>query len=137
MTESLNMVIEKKVDGRRLLFHWLVLIAYMGFIFFLSTLQSTKELPDFEFSDKLYHIVEYGILSILLFRAMSVSFSKKTLMALFFYTFLISIAYGVTDEVHQYFVPHRFSTVSDVIADGVGSIVGLYLYNKLWIKRKI
>lgn len=36
--------------------------------------------------------------------------------------------YGITDEIHQLFVPGRSGQVKDVIIDGAGSIVGILVY---------
>ncbi len=40
---------------------------------------------------------------------------------------LICALYGVTDEIHQYFIPSRSSDIFDVLADSLGSIVGISL----------
>lgn len=37
---------------------------------------------------------------------------------------VIATLFGVTDEIHQYFVPGRFADVFDVLADGVGALIG-------------
>ncbi len=39
-----------------------------------------------------------------------------------------STAYGISDEIHQYFVPYRTADVMDVLADMVGSVHGLLAY---------
>ena len=36
-----------------------------------------------------------------------------------------STAYGISDEIHQYFVPCRTADVMDALADMVGSSVGV------------
>ncbi len=36
--------------------------------------------------------------------------------------------YGVSDEIHQSFVPFREASIADVIADILGSVCGVYLY---------
>lgn len=37
---------------------------------------------------------------------------------------LLALAFGVSDEIHQSFVPDRASEVLDVVADGLGALVG-------------
>jgi VanZ family protein len=39
--------------------------------------------------------------------------------------------YGVTDELHQAFVPGRFPDVGDAVADGLGALAGA-----LWMRRR-
>jgi len=49
---------------------------------------------------------------------------------------LVGILYGLFDEVHQYFVPGRFASITDWIADITGIIVMIYIFrlfhNKLY-----
>jgi VanZ family protein len=40
----------------------------------------------------------------------------------------VSTAYGISDEIHQYFVPCRTADVMDALADMVGSCIGVMLY---------
>ena len=42
----------------------------------------------------------------------------------------IGIAYAVTDEVHQAFVPGRHGAVLDVLVDAVGVLVGVYVLGR-------
>jgi len=39
--------------------------------------------------------------------------------------FLVAVAYAVSDEFHQAFVPGRGSAVSDVVIDSAGAALGL------------
>ena len=45
---------------------------------------------------------------------------------------LLTIAYGVTDEIHQIFVPRRSSDWHDVVADGIGGVIGAILARRLF-----
>jgi len=49
---------------------------------------------------------------------------------LFFTAASLSILYGISDEIHQYFVPFRYSSVMDVVADGLGASLGISIYIK-------
>jgi len=44
---------------------------------------------------------------------------------------LLSSLYGISDEIHQHFVPSRNADVMDVMADILGSILGVYLYKSI------
>ncbi len=39
-----------------------------------------------------------------------------------------SALYGVTDEIHQYFVPTRWCTFPDVVTDIAGGITGVLIF---------
>ena len=41
----------------------------------------------------------------------------------FRYGLLLAACYGISDELHQYFVPGRHCTGSDVLADTVGALL--------------
>lgn len=58
------------------------------------------------------------------------------------YVTLIVAAYGVVDEIHQYFVPGRYASVLDWVADlaggmlgGISGFVGAWLLRWLQAKR--
>ena len=51
---------------------------------------------------------------------------------------LSTIAYGTLDELHQFFIPGRVSSIGDVIWDSVGILFAALIYLILieWRKRK-
>ncbi|UTY25155.1 hypothetical protein E4N78_07050 [Treponema denticola] len=52
----------------------------------------------------------------------------------------ITVLYGLSDEIHQYFVPNRSSSVYDLLADALGAFLAvglrLLLINNFYLKRK-
>lgn len=46
---------------------------------------------------------------------------------------LASTLYGISDELHQYYVPYRNADLMDVLADMFGSVCGVYFFNYLQI----
>ena len=44
---------------------------------------------------------------------------------------LTGVAYAVTDELHQHFVPGRHGAAYDVAIDAVGVVIGVYLIPRL------
>lgn len=51
---------------------------------------------------------------------------------------IICVIYGLTDEIHQIFVPGRAFQVSDLVMDSVGSIIGIgfvYFFNNVFALR--
>jgi VanZ family protein len=77
---------------------------------------------------KAAHATEYALLAVLLWRGLALpggwpgwGWNRRTLGE----AFLVAVAYAVTDEFHQAFVPGRGSQVSDVVIDGSGAALGL------------
>ena len=74
---------------------------------------------------KTAHFTLYMILGILSFIAISNHTSKRSLNALF--AFVLSAAYAVSDEVHQYFTAGRSCEIRDMLIDSSGAIVGILI----------
>ena len=94
----------------------------MGVIWALSAQSRPIDLPDVPFRDKLAHGLEYGILAVLNLWALRRSRSQGALRSVAIAVALTS-AWGYLDELHQAFVPGRFSDVYDWVADTCGAIV--------------
>lgn len=83
--------------------------------------------------DKLYHFIEYGVLSFLLLRAFMNSPRRLLSSEAVFFTVLATAAFGLTDEIHQAFVPGRFSSIVDWVFDALGAVAGVFAL-RLWLK---
>ncbi|HLF87181.1 MAG TPA: VanZ family protein [Nitrospiria bacterium] len=99
---------------------WIVVILYAALIFYLSSGPITADVPG---SDKMYHMIEYGIFSLLLYNALSSSFKKERPWKIVLLAIILTILYGISDEFHQLFVPSRSSDPYDVVADASGAII--------------
>jgi VanZ family protein len=104
-------------------------------IFIQSSKPSFQQLPDIQYFDKLLHFVCYAILGILFFRAFQTRRLRQSRKLLILFSILCATLYGISDEIHQYFVPLREASFSDVIANTLGSVFGVYFYS-LWMTRK-
>ena len=93
----------------------------MGVIWALSAQSKPFELPDVPVRDKLAHGLEYGILAVLNLLALRRGHSLGALRSAVIAVVLTS-AWGYLDEIHQAFVPGRFSDVYDWVADTCGAI---------------
>ena len=72
--------------------------------------------------DKLIHAAVYALLGAFLRVALGgTRLSRRSAILL---AVAIATVYGVTDEVHQRFVPGRESSAADLVADAVGAILG-------------
>ena len=119
---------------RTLFLLWLPLIGYMLAIFFLSTQRSSKKIP-FP-SPNFFHIVEYFILALLMFRVVNGGFQKKIGVKTSALVACFSLLYAISDEFHQSFVPGRNADPWDVLADFAGIVVGLIVIFALQRRRK-
>jgi VanZ family protein len=95
----------------------------MAAIFYVSA-QSSPAAPG-GIPDYVLHGAEYAGLSIVTFRALSGGLPARVTRARALMTLAISVGYGVSDELHQRFVPLRTPDIRDVGYDLVGALLGL------------
>lgn len=112
---------------------WLPALLMMLVIFWFSA-QPSSELPVFGWADKIAkkggHMVGYALLGLLYWRALD--FRPERRWTAWFW----AIAYAVTDEFHQSFVPGRYPSLWDVVIfDNLGALVSLWLAD-LYRKQK-
>ena len=114
--------------GRARLLGWVLALAWAALIFWQSETTGAGgllgRLPDG--SDKVAHAIGYLALSAFL----TLATGRPALAA------ALAALYGVTDEVHQAFVPGRRSDALDVVADAVGAAVGAWLAWRLLSRRR-
>jgi VanZ family protein len=121
------------VRGRWL---WTPVVAYLAFIFFLSSLSNTPQLP--EGSDKNLHALLYAGLGVLLVRAQAAGIWRPVSWRMVVLTVVAAALYGVSDEFHQWFVPPRQVEVADVMADTIGAaIAATMLRVRSWWAHRI
>ena len=120
---------------KNLIYCWLPLILYCLLIYIQSANPSPEELPTFKFMDKLLHFVAYGVMGILFYRAYQTLQIRNQRQLLVLVSIVSASLYGVSDEIHQYFVPARHAALSDVIADILGAVCGVWLYH-VWVGRR-
>jgi VanZ family protein len=75
--------------------------------------------------DKLLHAFAYFGLSVLVFRAVARRLPARVTWRRAAACLAITIAYGVTDELHQLAVPNRSADVLDLAADAIGASLAL------------
>ena len=121
---------------KNFLIYWLPLIIYCLFIFLQSSRPSPEHIPDFRFLDKFLHVGAYGLLGILFYRAYETLPLKARKNLLILFSIGSATLYGISDEIHQYFVPDRDADILDAVANTIGSISGVYLYHSWRVQRK-
>lgn len=106
---------------------WLPVYLYAIIIFIFSSISQPPVIFTFRHSDKFFHFIEYFIFGFLLIRAFKNSSFKLTALETRFLVVLIGFIYGITDEIHQYFVEGKVVATSDMIFDGIGALLGQFV----------
>ena len=82
------------------------------------------------------HLLEFGVLALLWYRALSRSrtiwHGRMAVMAL-----ILVVSYAGLDEIHQLFVPGRTGTVMDVGWDSLGAAFALTVRHAIWRSRAL
>ena len=86
-----------------------------------------------KFQDKIAHLILYSGLGFLTARFIAASYGLKTTLV-WILTTVFCLAYGISDEIHQTFVPGRSCEIGDVVADVVGGFAGGVLFT--WAKGR-
>jgi len=120
---------------KRFVLYWLPLILYCLFIYIQSDHPSPEQILTFPYVDKVLHVTAYGIMGILFYRAYQTLRLKDNIKMLMFLSVVSASLYGISDEIHQFFVPFRQAEVADAIADMIGAFSGVCLYQLLVVSR--
>ena len=113
----------------KVFFPWLLTVSYMAAIYYISdNPDSGAVLPAWYGADKVAHCTEFGILAVLIFSCVRVTFQASAAACQTAATLMASL-YAVLDEIHQHSVPNRTASVEDAMAD----IAGAFLF-AWWMK---
>jgi len=125
---------------------WLPTVLWICCIFYLSTEVFSADhtsrilkrllsflLPDISmreifiihfFVRKAAHIVEFCIMSLLLFHSFRNTQKQQRYWSWVLYSLIIIVIVAATDELHQWFITSRTSSVIDIVIDVTGGILG-------------
>ena len=107
-------------------------LCMMAVIFLLSHQPGdTIHLPEIFNIDKLAHLAVYALLAgacLFALHPMRKSFPKEGIAL---GVVLFCLLYGISDEYHQSFIPNRYVSFWDVIADGTGAVLAVMF----WLKK--
>ena len=118
-----------------MMFRWLPLFFYCALIFVLSSRPVPENMPDMFFMDKILHFFGYALLGVLFFKAYQTLPLNNKRRLLVFLSVLSASLYGISDEIHQHFVPARSADIWDVLADMLGSIFGVFIFHHALHRR--
>lgn len=118
-------VLEGGRPNRRGLY-WLPAAGVAATIFVLSSFPDfgALEHPLLKESDKLLHGAVYALLGAAILWGLEAGFSQPAIVRRAGVAALAASLYGITDEIHQRFVPGRAGVWQDWVADAVGAAVG-------------
>ena len=114
----------KSYHKSRFTLYWLPVIVYCAAIFIKSSFPTSQRIPDWRNIDKMLHMAAYAILGALFFRALATGRFSNSLKIAAILSILFSSLYGVSDEIHQAFVPGRSPEAADTLANFAGSVLG-------------
>lgn len=114
---------------KKSLWIWAPACVWMAVIFFLSTRQKLAVTDSYVVSFlffKTIHLIEYSALFLLLNRSYALAWhlpARKTRL----FALLTVFLYGLSDELHQTFVPTREGKLRDAIIDTFGGCIGWWI----------
>ncbi len=112
------------------------LIFWMGLIFWLSSQQvltGIENETNKKVIHKTAHIVAYAALAWFWWRALTAQ--RRTTWSILLTAFALTTLYGISDEIHQLFVPGRYGKIFDVLFDAGGALMMVLLLRRLkWLR---
>lgn len=110
---------------KNVLLSWIITLALAVLIFYVSSLTAKETSGSGTGINAIvYHLIVFFLLGFFLF----ISVVRGRNKGLMIPATLLLMSYGILDELHQYFVPGRTSTFSDVVLDSVGIMFAFIFY---------
>jgi len=129
------MEVPSRLKYKNFLFYWFPVLLYCLLIYIQSSYPAPESVPQLPYIDKVLHLAAYAVLGALFCRALKTLSIKNHVKLVMILSILLSSLYGISDEIHQHFVPSRNADVMDALANTLGSILGVYLYQYFWLER--
>ncbi len=132
---SANMPLESFNGAGSRVRYWVPVGLYAALIFGGSSVSNPPAAIEsvlHAISDKVLHLCEYGVLGALTYRACR--HAAGPLVARHAMTVVVAgcALYGLSDEVHQLFVPFREGDPLDLVADTMGAMLGAWVWR--WVE---
>jgi len=133
---------EGKAEKKQLIhqtygFNLVLTLGYCTFIFIQSCYPTPETLPVFPFGDKVFHGLGYALLGILFYRTFKAAPNRMSVRMAILMAVFASTLYGISDEIHQHFVPARQADLMDGVVDAIGSMIGVVTYHYVLTKHRI
>ncbi|MCP3875563.1 MAG: VanZ family protein [Desulfobacteraceae bacterium] len=114
----------------------LPVIALCVLIFWQSCYPGIISEPLFPYDDKVFHFIAYALVSLLCARDLKKEKTSWSPLKIKIISIAFACLYGLSDETHQAFVPQRFASSFDILANCAGSICGSFLYLNFLSQKK-
>ncbi|MBT4135745.1 VanZ family protein [archaeon] len=103
---------------------WTITLIIAITIFIMSSISFKSSSNLFEIKTITYHFLAFFFLCFFL----SISLTKGKKTNLIPLSIIFSILYGISDEIHQLFVPNRYFAISDILTDTAGILTSAFIY---------
>jgi len=111
---------------------WIITIIMAVIIFYVSSSTLTGPTSGTGYMSYIYHFTAFSYLSLFLL----ISLTKgKPIRDLIVLGILLAIIYGISDEIHQYFVPGRQSALKDILVNSIGIFITGIAYTNYCRKK--
>jgi len=106
------------------LFYQFPVILWAAIILTVSSVPLFAEVkPKWTNYDKIIHLIEYGIFGFLLTRALYFQSNANIKRFAVILSIVIGVIFAAFDEIHQKYIPGRFGSIGDFIADFSGIMI--------------
>ena len=100
----------------------------MALIFALSSIAvRVPVVRHFPMRDKGVHFIEYAVLGWLCAVAAARTWPTRAWWRTALFALFVAVLWGLSDEIHQAFVPGRSAERADLVADAIGAAFGVAL----------
>lgn len=130
LSRGRNRLKTKPLSRAGIALRWLLAIGWMGGIFYLSQQSSPLGASPSEAESYLAHLCVYAVLAVLFYWAIWTAVAREDPeleIIVAAVAFGLTVLYGVSDELHQAFVPGRTASERDLAVDAIGAVLGLGL----------
>lgn len=103
---------------------WLVTIIIVILIFYISSLTFAGG-GGTGYLSYIYHFTAFSYLALFLLISITKGKNSKNLIAI---GIILALVYGISDEIHQYFVPGRFYSLKDILVNFIGILITSIAY---------
>lgn len=114
-------------------------IIWMAVIFYLSSRTPSQLHSLFPFIKNFNpgHLIAYFILGLVSYYSLSKTSDLGEIMR-YPWMLIIGLIYGLSDEIHQHFVPGRMPDINDLVNDMIGVLVAVIVIRQWhkWLERK-
>ncbi len=109
-----------------------VTLGYMWVLFILSSIPGGEYEQVSTIVANILHVLAYGLLALLwIFTLRNHGVTEHRSMCV---AFVVALGYGALTELNQVWIPGRFPSVFDVMFDVAGSLICIWLY--WWVKLR-